>query len=325
MVTRCCRTTRAKRFSEMAASVLVITKSERTLRGMATLQANSSKGHHHSSLATNVNCWKMMLTISATAKWGTRWYEKGIRPGSSRVAFNTIAFPTRVATLASDQITMRRTLTASGSSTVPPSLGEAVVDRLPSAVEFVVDVPAIRTAVALSVVVSAARGSSTWQNPDSWANDRRLDNLKGWNNMALFDWCWSVTECDIGFQLTVCKRLKKKTWTGPLDYWTLRLSFGPFFGLFFRLFLRGRGGWYNCLCLDHSLTIFLPFHSQVQKVHSPNLPKEKCMGEVVRIGSVIIFHPSNLWKAKFFILCDVIFLVRLQGKFDFDHSWEWKG
>ena len=32
-----------------------------------------------------------------------------------------------------------------------------------------------------------------------------------------------------------------------------------------------------------------------------------------------IFHPSKLWKAKFFILCDVPFLVRLQGKF----NWNW--
>ena len=38
------------------------------------------------------------------------------------------------------------------------------------------------------------------------------------------------------------------------------------------------------------------------------------MSEVVRIGSVIIFHLSKLWKAKFFILCDVIFLVRLQER-----------
>ena len=43
---------------------------------------------------------------------------------------------------------------------------------------------------------------------------------------------------------------------------------------------------------------------------------------VVRIGSVIIFHVSKLWKSKFSILCDVIFLVRLQGKFEIDHSWE---
>ena len=42
--------------------------------------------------------------------------------------------------------------------------------------------------------------------------------------------------------------------------------------------------------------------------------------DVVRIGSIIIFHLSKLWKAKFFILCDVIFLVRLQGKFEIDHS-----
>ena len=37
---------------------------------------------------------------------------------------------------------------------------------------------------------------------------------------------------------------------------------------------------------------------------------------------MIIFHLSKRWKAKFFILCDVIFLVRLQGKFEIDHSWE---
>ena len=61
-----------------------------------------------------------------------------------------------------------------------------------------------------------------------------------------------------------------------------------------------------------------------KKVHSPNLLKEKCISEVVRIGS-IIFHLSMLRKAKFSIQCDVLFLVRLQGKFEFDHSWEWKG
>ena len=43
------------------------------------------------------------------------------------------------------------------------------------------------------------------------------------------------------------------------------------------------------------------------------------------IGSTIIFHLSKWWKYKFFILCAVIFLVRLQGKFETDHSWEWKG
>ena len=34
------------------------------------------------------------------------------------------------------------------------------------------------------------------------------------------------------------------------------------------------------------------------------LLKEKCISEVVRIGSIIFFCLSKLWKAKFFILCD---------------------
>ena len=40
----------------------------------------------------------------------------------------------------------------------------------------------------------------------------------------------------------------------------------------------------------------------------------------MRICIKIIFHLSKLWKAKFSLLCDVIFLVRLQGNFDIDHS-----
>ena len=46
------------------------------------------------------------------------------------------------------------------------------------------------------------------------------------------------------------------------------------------------------------------------------------MSDVVRIGSIIIFDISKLWKAKFSILCGVIIVVRLQGKFEIDHSWE---
>ena len=62
-----------------------------------------------------------------------------------------------------------------------------------------------------------------------------------------------------------------------------------------------------------------------QKVHSPNLLKRKCISGVARICIIIIFHLSKLWKAKFSLLCDVIFLVRLQEKFDIDRSQEWKG
>ena len=61
----------------------------------------------------------------------------------------------------------------------------------------------------------------------------------------------------------------------------------------------------------------------VDNPDSPNLPKEKCINEVVT-GSIIIFHLSKLWKVKFSILCDVLFLVRMQGKFEIEHSWEWK-
>ena len=35
---------------------------------------------------------------------------------------------------------------------------------------------------------------------------------------------------------------------------------------------------------------------------------------------MIMFHLSKLWKATFFVLCDAILLVRLQGKFEIDHS-----
>ena len=52
-----------------------------------------------------------------------------------------------------------------------------------------------------------------------------------------------------------------------------------------------------------------PFHTEVHQAH-----------EVVRIGTTIIFYLSKLWNTKlmFSILCDVIFLVRLQGK-----MWSW--
>ena len=46
------------------------------------------------------------------------------------------------------------------------------------------------------------------------------------------------------------------------------------------------------------------------------------MSDVVRIGSIIISQHGKLSKAMFSILCDAIFLVRLQAKIDTDHSWE---
>ena len=82
--------------------------------------------------------------------------------------------------------------------------------------------------------------------------------------------------------------------------------------------------YYECFTKRLSLgkVHILTLSPQIQRRHSSNLPEEKCIGEVVRISSIIIFHLSKLWKARFFILCDVIFLVRLQGKFEIDNSWE---
>ena len=62
-----------------------------------------------------------------------------------------------------------------------------------------------------------------------------------------------------------------------------------------------------------------PFTNKLKR-HSPNLLKRKSIGEVVRICNIILFYPRKLWIAKIFILCDVIFLLRLQEKFDIDHS-----
>ena len=39
--------------------------------------------------------------------------------------------------------------------------------------------------------------------------------------------------------------------------------------------------------------------------------------------SIVISPLSKLRKARFFTLCGETFLVRLQGKFQIDHSWEW--
>ena len=51
---------------------------------------------------------------------------------------------------------------------------------------------------------------------------------------------------------------------------------------------------------------------------SPSSKSAFSQREVVRIYRVIICHLTKLWKAKFFILCDVIFLARLQDKSKID-------
>ena len=66
--------------------------------------------------------------------------------------------------------------------------------------------------------------------------------------------------------------------------------------------------WRPTLMPDAKLT--RPLQSSKSTFSQPF--KEKHIGEVVRIGSAIIFHLSKRWKAKFFILCDVISLQEAQ-------------
>ena len=47
--------------------------------------------------------------------------------------------------------------------------------------------------------------------------------------------------------------------------------------------------------------------------------QEKSISDIVRISSIIIFHLSKLWKAKFSIVCDVVYLVKMEEKFEYDH------
>ena len=56
-----------------------------------------------------------------------------------------------------------------------------------------------------------------------------------------------------------------------------------------------------------------PFHSKIQKGTFSQTLKEKCVRGIARIDGITIFHLNKQWKAKFFLLRDLMFLVRLQG------------
>ena len=72
-----------------------------------------------------------------------------------------------------------------------------------------------------------------------------------------------------------------------------------------------------------TLYTILLFNPSVPKVRSPNLQREmyKWGSENLAVWSSFIWVNYE----KFFQRCDVIFLVRLQGKFEVDHSWKWIG
>ena len=74
----------------------------------------------------------------------------------------------------------------------------------------------------------------------------------------------------------------------------------------------------SCLAAKRVMIIY-PLTPKFNKYVLPTF-KEKCIGDLVRIGSIIISQLSKPGKAKFFILCDVIFLLRIQGWFS-DLAW----
>ena len=62
-------------------------------------------------------------------------------------------------------------------------------------------------------------------------------------------------------------------------------------------------------CTDQSLgswTQSNPFTPKFTKYNLPTVVKRRCVSQVGRIGSIIMFHLSKRWKVKFSILCDVI-------------------
>ena len=67
--------------------------------------------------------------------------------------------------------------------------------------------------------------------------------------------------------------------------------------------VRGFEMWFLSLLLPSSKKFSQPF-------------RRKCISNVERIVSIIIFHLSELWKAKFVILWGVTFLVWLQGELE---------
>ena len=91
---------------------------------------------------------------------------------------------------------------------------------------------------------------------------------------------------------------------------------------------REEGHWKNrgvrvfrCgLCYEWTLSL-----PSSKSTFSQPFQREIYISDVVRIDSIIIYPLSKLWNAKFSIMCGVIVLVRVQEKFEVDHSWEWTG
>ena len=157
---------------------------------------------------------------------------------------------------------------------------------------------------------------SVYSFPPNQGRRRTCRSVGGWRPLTCALWHISQRlrwlRPKTRSRMFTCDR--RDEWYRRSKHWTTRRSR-----------LRKQRAWRHRdpLCAHFNSNETIESCEQFGAVHSPNLPKEKCMSEVVRIVRLIIFHLRKLWKAKFFILCHVIFLLRLQEKFEVDHSWEW--
>ena len=75
-------------------------------------------------------------------------------------------------------------------------------------------------------------------------------------------------------------------------------------------------------CCTKSLLVIVHLTNLAIPLSQPFM--EKSMSDAMRIWLYNCFSSDDykLQKAKLFMLCDVLLLVRLLDKFELDHSWE---
>ena len=74
-----------------------------------------------------------------------------------------------------------------------------------------------------------------------------------------------------------------------------------------------------------TITLSALTNSYILRVYANYTARENCrLGIRETIYHLIRFAQPKI-NDQFFMLCDTTFLVRLQGKFEIDHTWEWKG
>ena len=175
-----------------------------------------------------------------------------------------------------------------------------------------------RVREAPSLTASWWRGQARHRAPDTYYQPRSQGRVQFW-------W-WEGKETGSADHMTIVRQNKLEKaceWNGSVSawwWWCVCVGGGGGGG-------GGKPGFVthsqssapSCTFVCEFSAWLTLFHSQVKKGTFSQPVKEICIRDVVRI----IFNLSKLWKAKFFILCDAILLVRLQVKLEIDHSWVW--